>query len=184
MRIFHLALRTEWQAALEAGSYTTSTLGRTLAEEGFIHASRGDQWQAVRERYYADVTEPLVLLVIDPARLRSPVVEEAPPGVSETFPHVYGPIDTGAVVQVVPLGPDGTPRSDSFSALFLRELMLNAVLGLALVLLVTLGAVAGRSVDGEWGALPGTLVALAAGVPAVVALHRRLSRDRAGSDGS
>ena len=45
-----------------AGGYTTSTRGRTLAEEGFIHAVRADQWQGVRERYYADVDEPLVLL--------------------------------------------------------------------------------------------------------------------------
>ena len=68
----------DWEAAREAGSYATSTLGRSLAEEGFVHASRGDQWQGVRDRYYADVTEPLVLLVIDTDRLVSPVVEETP----------------------------------------------------------------------------------------------------------
>ena len=69
VRIFHIALRSEWDAARRAGSYTTSTRGRTLAEEGFIHASRGDQWQQVYDAFYADVTEPLVLLVIDTDRL-------------------------------------------------------------------------------------------------------------------
>ncbi|HEU4811728.1 MAG TPA: DUF952 domain-containing protein [Nocardioides sp.] len=103
MRIFHIATVAAWESAQRAGSYTTSTLGRTLAEEGFIHASREDQWRGVRERFYADVDEPLVLLTIDTDRLASPVVEEVPDGATETFPHVYGPIDPSAVVNAVPL---------------------------------------------------------------------------------
>jgi glutathione S-transferase len=101
VQIFHIATLADWEAAQATGSYTTSTLGRTLDEEGFLHASREDQWQGVRERFYADVTEPLVLLVIDTDRLTSPVVEEPPaPGMTETFPHVYGPLHPGAVVAV------------------------------------------------------------------------------------
>ena len=62
-----------------------------LPSEGFIHASRADQWTGVRDRFYADVTEPLVLLHIDTDLLDVPVVEEpAVPGDSETFPHIYG----------------------------------------------------------------------------------------------
>ena len=102
-RIYHLATAADWQAAQVSGRYTTSTRGRTLAEEGFLHASRADQWQGVRERYYADLTEPLVLLVIETGRLDVPVLEEAVPGSAETYPHVYGPLDPGAVVEVVPL---------------------------------------------------------------------------------
>jgi glutathione S-transferase len=105
MEIFHIATLADWEAAQRSGSYTTSTLGVTLEEEGFIHASREDQWPGVRDRFYADVTAPLVLLVIDTDRLSAPVVEEVPPGTGETFPHVYGPIETSAVVRVVPL-PD------------------------------------------------------------------------------
>ena len=104
MRIFHIATVADWEAAQRSGTYTTSTLGVTLEQEGFIHASREDQWAGVRERFYADVEEQLVLLVIDTALLASPVVEEVPaPGVSETFPHVYGPIDPAAVVETVAL---------------------------------------------------------------------------------
>ena len=103
-RLFHLALARDWAAARAAGEYTVSTRGRTLVEEGFIHASRADQWAGVRERFYADVTEPLVLLVIDPSRLTAQVREEAVPGLDETFPHIYGPIDLDAVVEVVALG--------------------------------------------------------------------------------
>jgi uncharacterized protein (DUF952 family) len=106
--IYHLALLSDWEAARPAGEYAVSTRGRTLAEVGFIHASRADQWAGVRERFYADVTEPLVLLVIDPTRLAAEVREEPVPGSEprrqETFPHVYGPIEVGAVVRTIELG--------------------------------------------------------------------------------
>jgi len=104
VRIFHIATVADWEAARVSGTYTTSTRGRTLEEEGYLHASREDQWEGVRERFYADVTEPLVLLVIDTARLDVPVVEEVPaPGMTETFPHVYGPLRPEAVVETVVL---------------------------------------------------------------------------------
>ncbi|CAB4688496.1 unannotated protein [freshwater metagenome] len=109
-RIFHVALEQDWTAARLAGSYRVSTLGVTLETEGFIHASRADQWRGVLARFYADVTEPMVLLEIDPSRLRSPVVDEPPaPGLVETFPHVYGPIDLDAVVGVRPIRRDQPP---------------------------------------------------------------------------
>ncbi len=103
LRIFHIATVADWEAAKRAGSYTTSTYGVTLAEEGFIHASRADQWPGVRERFYAEVSEPLVLLTIDPERLTAPVVEESPRGTDETFPHIYGPLNPDAVVQATQL---------------------------------------------------------------------------------
>ena len=71
----------------------------SLAREGFIHASREDQWEGVRDRYYADLDAPLVLLAIDTDLLDVPVVEEDVPG-GETFPHVYGAVRPAAVVQV------------------------------------------------------------------------------------
>jgi len=100
--LFHIATVADWQAALQSGSYTTSTRGRSLAEEGFIHASRAEQWPQVHRRFYADVTEPLLLLVIDADLLDVPLVEEEVPG-GETFPHLYGPLRPAAVVQTVPL---------------------------------------------------------------------------------
>lgn len=101
MRIFHIATQADWEAARASGVYTTSTRGVSLAEQGFIHASRADQWEGVRAAFYADVTEPLVLLAVDTERLAVPVVEEPPaPGMDETFPHVYGAIPLAAVVGV------------------------------------------------------------------------------------
>jgi uncharacterized protein (DUF952 family) len=95
--IFHIATASDWAHAQESGSYTTSTLGRSLEDEGFIHASHAHQWEGVREAFYAGVPEPLVLLEIDTDRLTSPVIEE------DTFPHIYGPLNPDAVVTVTPL---------------------------------------------------------------------------------
>lgn len=173
-RIFHVALASEWEAALGSGSYTTSTRGRTLADEGFIHASRGDQWQGVRDRFYADVDEPLVLLVIDTQRLDVPVVAEPVPDSAETFPHIYGPLPAAAVVQALPLGPDGrTAPQESFSRVFLGEMLRNAMLGLLLIVVVTLGVLVGLSLGTRLAVWSGFLVALAVGVPLVVRLYRR-----------
>jgi uncharacterized protein (DUF952 family) len=104
MRIYHVATAADWVAAQASGSYTTSTYGVTLEQEGFLHASRADQWEAVLDRFYADVTEPLVLLEIETDLLDVPLVEEpTAPGMDETYPHVYGPLRPEAVVGVRPL---------------------------------------------------------------------------------
>lgn len=116
--IYHVSLAADWTAAQAAGEYTVSTRGRTLEQEGFLHASYADQVPGVLDRFYADVTEPMVLLVIDPDRLTVPLVPESPPGATgegaEKFPHIYGPLDPAAVADVVPLvrAADGwvTPR--------------------------------------------------------------------------
>ncbi len=104
--IYHLAEQADWEQALRDGSYTRSTRGVSLEEEGFIHASSERQWPVVRSRFYADVTGPLVLLHIDESRLGPEVVHEVgDPTTGETFPHVYGPIDVDAVVDTTALDP-------------------------------------------------------------------------------
>ena len=97
MRIFHLATVLDWERALASGRYTTSTRGRTLEQEGFLHASRADQTTGVFERYYRDLDEPLVLLTIDTDLLDVPWRED--PVGDDTFPHVYGPLSPSAVVR-------------------------------------------------------------------------------------
>jgi glutathione S-transferase len=96
MRIYHIATLADWKEAQTSGSYTTSTLGRSLEEEGFIHAARHDQVPAVRDRYYADVAEPLVVLEIETDLVGADVREEQVG--DQTYPHVYGPVPAAAVV--------------------------------------------------------------------------------------
>jgi uncharacterized protein (DUF952 family) len=172
-RIFHLATVADWAAAQASGGYTTSTIGRTLVEEGFIHASRADQWQGVRSRYYADVTEPVVLLVIDTDRLTSPVVEEAVGEGGETFPHVYGPINPSAVVQTIPLDDRPDPTDASFSELFVGEVVHRVVLAVVAMTTAVVGALVGAALEPELGPSVGLLIGLAAGVVLAYAVHRR-----------
>jgi uncharacterized protein (DUF952 family) len=174
-RIFHIATAADWETARRSGTYTTSTLGRTLAEEGFIHASHGDQWQGVRQLFYAGVTEPLVLLAIDPERLTAPVVEEVPEGADRAFPHIYGPLDTDAVVRVIPLDAHGEPvgAGESFTALFFREMFRNVLLATIVLIGAVAGSLVGRAISDEWGPLVGATIGLAGGVAAAVVLHGR-----------
>jgi uncharacterized protein (DUF952 family) len=96
VQIFHIATLVDWKRAQESGTYTTSTYGRSLEQEGFIHAAHHDQVPQVRDTFYAEVTEPLVVLEIDTDLLDVPWREEAVGG--EMYPHVYGPLTTSAVV--------------------------------------------------------------------------------------
>lgn len=99
--ILHIAFAEQWEAAQRAGSYRMSTRGKSLDDGAtFIHASRPDQVSMVANFVYEDVTEPLVLLVIDTERLVSAVCDEDLDGIGISFPHIYGPLNLDAVVDV------------------------------------------------------------------------------------
>lgn len=104
--IVHLTERPLWEAARETGTYTWSTRGKTLEQEGFIHCSTRAQLPGTAALVYGtDTPADLVVLVIDPALLDVPLKYEAPaPGVEE-FPHIYGPLPVAAVVDVEEWAP-------------------------------------------------------------------------------
>ena len=101
MEIFHIALPIEWAEAQETGAYTISTRGLTLEQQGFIHCSKEDQVEPVRSAFYDDLPD-LLLLTIDTDLLDSPWQYDEVPG-GEEFPHIYGPLNVDAVVDVRPL---------------------------------------------------------------------------------
>ena len=84
--LFHLTTRAAWQRAVAIGDYVTPS----LEDEGFIHLSTEAQWPGVRARRFAE-TADLVLLVIDPDRLRNEIKFELADG--DHYPHLYGPLD-------------------------------------------------------------------------------------------
>lgn len=106
MLIFHIATEADWLAAEASGEYTTSTYGVTLEDEGFIHLSRDSQAGMVLDNYYADVTEPLTLLTVDTDFVSSSWQFDPVPGAELSFPHIYGPLNVDAVVEVTPLAKD------------------------------------------------------------------------------
>lgn len=170
MRIFHIATATDWASAKRSGSYQTSTLGRTLAEEGFIHASRREQVAGTFQAFYAEVREPLVLLAIETDRLDVPWREDEVDGAS--YPHIYGPLNRSAVVDVQPLNSDG--GTESLTMLFVREMVLRIVLAIVAMLLIAAGITLGRDVNAHWGAVVGAAVGVAIGAAVFdVVLRRR-----------
>ena len=107
--IYHITSRQAWSEARERGEYRAES----LETEGFIHCSTESQVVPVAQKYYMGQND-LCLLVIEPALLSSELKWEPPsdgtppPGVPEgdLFPHIYGPINLDAVVQVFDLQPN------------------------------------------------------------------------------
>jgi glutathione S-transferase len=103
--VYHLALAVDWDAT--SLTYDRSTLGKSLDEVGYVHASTAGQVKQIADLVYRGRSDVL-LLKIDPDLLDVPVrYEEAEGG--ERFPHIYGPVPKAAVVSVTPLrcGADG-----------------------------------------------------------------------------
>ncbi|MBM4070839.1 MAG: DUF952 domain-containing protein [Planctomycetes bacterium] len=101
-RVYHLVAKATWDQA-PAGPFQVAS----LASEGFIHCSNQDQVARSANRFYAGQAE-LLLLCIDVDRLTSPLRDE-PAASGELFPHIYGPINREAVMEVRPMerGPEG-----------------------------------------------------------------------------
>lgn len=95
MFIYHVTTKQEWKEAKEKGFYTAPS----LSTEGFIHCSEAQQVKGVLERYYSGKKD-LLKLIIDPQKLKPELKYELASSVNEKFPHVYGPINLDAVVDV------------------------------------------------------------------------------------
>ena len=99
--ILHATSRAAWSAAQASGQYSAGS----LEGEGFIHCSKASQILRVANLVFAG-QHGLVLLVIDPGLLTSELRWD--PGVdlaTELFPHIYGPINLEAVLQVLDFEP-------------------------------------------------------------------------------
>jgi uncharacterized protein (DUF952 family) len=106
--ILHITSRAEWLDAQTRGEYVAPSLDT----EGFIHCSTEKQVLHVANAFYRGRND-LVLLKIDEAQLKPELKWEAPagppaPGISESdsFPHIFGPINLTAVVSVLDFMPD------------------------------------------------------------------------------
>ncbi len=112
MHIYHITAHADWQRAETAGQYTAPS----LSAEGFIHASTREQVLATANRYYPG-QNGLVLLVIDTDKLQPELRFDRVTlhGAEEHYPHIYGPINLDAVVDVLTLtpAPDGSFNASS-----------------------------------------------------------------------
>jgi uncharacterized protein (DUF952 family) len=92
--LFHICRREEWDQQKPEPDYRPST----FEKEGFIHCCLQGQLEGVRGRYFRNIND-LLLLVIDDQMLTSPVKFEASVN-GEQFPHVFGPINKTAIVEI------------------------------------------------------------------------------------
>ena len=93
-KIYHIVSAADWAKFDGEQTYEADS----LRSEGFVHLSEQQQVAGVLDRYYRSVPD-LLLLHIDPARLMHELKYEAATN-GERFPHVYGPINKDAVVDI------------------------------------------------------------------------------------
>ena len=95
--IYHATTRADWQQQANAATYEAAS----LHTEGFIHLPEAHQVAGVLHRYYQN-TPDLLLLHVDPDKLAAELKYE-PATSNKLFPHLYGPIDKIAIVEVEPI---------------------------------------------------------------------------------
>lgn len=90
---YHLVPKSYYESRKSAANY----LPRGFDAEGFIHCTDGEFMASTKaNQYYADAPELLVLL-IDKAKLTSPVRYDDP---ERMFSHIYGPLNWDAIIKV------------------------------------------------------------------------------------
>ncbi|MBV7338746.1 DUF952 domain-containing protein [Chloroflexi bacterium TSY] len=102
--IYHILPLSNWQEQNPHEPYR----GDTLRTEGFIHCTgERELLVLVADANYRSNPSPFVVLCIDESKVVAQVKwEEAD---STIFPHIYGPLNLDAVIDVVefPRGSDG-----------------------------------------------------------------------------
>jgi uncharacterized protein (DUF952 family) len=96
--IYHLAPAARWHD-WPAG---TPYLPTEYNADGFVHCTAGDELMLrVANAVYRGVAGDFVLLIIDSRRLTAPLKwERSTDALAAVFPHIYGPIDRAAIVEV------------------------------------------------------------------------------------
>lgn len=89
---YHLAPEEVWEHQKHRETY----LPEAYEEDGFIHCTNGlDELVQVGNRYYTGDARTYITLILDLSKITSPVRYDDP---NETFPHIYGPLNTSAVI--------------------------------------------------------------------------------------
>lgn len=98
-KIWHITTRQQWEQAKLAQIYRSDSLD----SEGFIHCSTPQQVVNVANTLFTG-QQGLVLLGIDSRRVQADIRYEEVEGVG-CFPHIYGALNTEAVVEVLDFEP-------------------------------------------------------------------------------
>jgi uncharacterized protein (DUF952 family) len=101
--ILHITTHNDWEKARIEGEYTAPS----LQSDGFIHCSTLKQTVDTANIFFKG-QNGLILLCIDEDKLVSECKYEDPsvagkhdPEVGNIFPHIYGPINLSAVINIL-----------------------------------------------------------------------------------
>ncbi|MEI2384227.1 DUF952 domain-containing protein [Breoghania sp. JC706] len=102
--IYKISPRSEWEAAVAAGTFTGAPVD---LKDGFIHFSTADQAMETAAKHFAGMDD-LVLVAVPAEPLGDALKWEVSRG-GALFPHLYVPLDPALALWVkpLPLGPDG-----------------------------------------------------------------------------
>jgi len=93
--IYKICSKSEWAAAQEAGIYAGSALDLS---DGFIHFSTAAQARSTAEKHFSGQHDLLLIEVVC-TKIEGEIKWEAARA-GQLFPHLYMPLDLGAVCAV------------------------------------------------------------------------------------
>jgi uncharacterized protein (DUF952 family) len=93
-RTLHLTPVEVWEAQRTGATYTPEA----FAADGFIHCTdRDERLMTVANLFYQADPRPFLVLTVDLGAVTAQWLYE---DAAEEFPHIYGPLETAAVVAV------------------------------------------------------------------------------------
>jgi uncharacterized protein (DUF952 family) len=103
--ILHTLKKSDWERCKDDKSYGRYSLDKC----GFIHCSDVKDVVEVANSHFLGIKE-VVLLCIDPSKVKAPVKWEDFKNCGVKFPHIYGELNLDAIVEVIdfPTNDDGT----------------------------------------------------------------------------
>ncbi len=100
MSIFHLIS----QQGFDAQADSAFILDDANLATGFIHCCIAEQLPGVVERFFPGDNSQLLVVELSPDALTEELKWEPATDTDGLFPHIYGPINRSAIVQVTPYG--------------------------------------------------------------------------------
>lgn len=100
--ILHCMTESQWNEVKDLDCWGKDSVERF----GFVHCSTVEYFWRVAPNF-SDVTEPMVLVLLDENRLIARVKYEDGDNCGRAYPHVYGTVNNEAVVGVLPFLRDG-----------------------------------------------------------------------------
>ena len=96
--LYKIMSRQEWEAAQAQGVYEGSKVDR---KDGFIHLSAAHQVRTTAQKHFSGKPD-LVLISVREEGLSKNLKWEVSRG-GDLFPHIYGPLQLAAIIDVVAL---------------------------------------------------------------------------------